>query len=52
MSAIRATSGADSVSYYGWAHAPIELVGEHRFDGQLLFEVGRRRRIWDAIKEP
>ncbi|MBK5265917.1 MAG: hypothetical protein JJE47_00640 [Acidimicrobiia bacterium] len=52
MSAIRAVSGADPVGYYGRAHALIELVGGHRFDGQLLFEEGRGKRISDAIKEP
>jgi hypothetical protein len=52
VSAIRAVSGADPVGYYGRAHALIELVGGHRFDGQLLFEEGRGKRISDAIKEP
>lgn len=51
VSAIRAVSGAEPVGYYGRAHARIELVGGHRFDGQLLFEEGRGKRISDAIKE-
>ena len=52
IAAIRAVSGAEPIGFYGRAHAVIELVGGHRFDGQLLFEEGHGKRISDAIKEP
>ncbi len=52
VSAIRAVSGAEPVGFYGRAHATMELLGGHHFDGQLLVEEGRGGRISDAIKEP
>lgn len=50
IAAIRAVAGASPVGFYTKAHATLETVGGHRFDGELLIEEGLGSRVSDAIR--